>query len=121
MIRALFALALLLCISQAKATEITGRAQAVDAGVIEIDGKRIMLFGIDSVMRKQPCMLQGKPWACWEASVRDLETLVDQGPATCETIGEPDPYGRLLGRCTVNGRSLNEQLVSDGQKSQCRC
>jgi endonuclease YncB( thermonuclease family) len=39
---------------------------------------------------------------------------LDQGPATCEVIGEPDPYGRVLGRCTVNGESLNEQMVRRG-------
>lgn len=114
MIRALLALALAFFAVQAEASQITGKATVVDAGVIEINGQRIMLFGIDSVMRKQDCTLDGKPWACWAASVRDLQTLVDQGPATCETVGDPDPYGRLLARCTINGQSLNEQLVRTG-------
>lgn len=114
MIGALLALAIALFATPVAASEITGPAKAVDAGVIEIDGKRIMLFGIDSIVRKQSCMLDGKPWPCWESSVRDLQTLVDQGPATCEVVGNPDPYGRLLARCTINGQSLNEQLVRRG-------
>ena len=36
------------------------------------------------------------------------------GAATCEVVGEPDPYGRVLGRCKINGTSLNEQYVRDG-------
>lgn len=114
MIRVLLLLAVALTSTQVWASEISGTAKVVDSTVIEIDGKRIMLFGIDSVMRKQSCTIEAKPWACWDAAVRDLQILVDQGPATCQVVGEPDPYGRLLGRCTVNGRSLNEELVRHG-------
>jgi endonuclease YncB( thermonuclease family) len=114
MIRVLVLLAVALTSTQVWASEIAGTAKVVDSSVIEIDGKRIMLFGIDSVMRKQSCTIEAKTWACWDAAVRDLQILVDQGPATCQVVGEPDPYGRLLGRCTVNGRSLNEELVRHG-------
>lgn len=111
-------LALLLVIAMfavpAAADQIMGPAKAVDSTVIEVDGKRIMLFGIDSVMRKQACTIGGKIWPCWTSAMRDLQTLLDQGPVTCEAIGEPDVYGRLLARCSINGESLNEQLVRRG-------
>jgi endonuclease YncB( thermonuclease family) len=115
----LFAIAALLAsflvlAGQATATEISGPARAIDSTAIEIKGQRIMLFGIDSVMRKQACKLDGKIWACWTAAVHGLQTLVDQGPATCESVGDPDAYGRILGRCTVNGKSLNEEMVRQG-------
>jgi endonuclease YncB( thermonuclease family) len=112
--RMLLSLAIALISTQVNASEITGAAKVVDSAVIEINNKRIMLFGIDSVMRKQSCTVEGKIWACWDAAVRDLQTLVDQGPVACEVVGEPDAYGRLLGRCTVNGKSLNEALVRRG-------
>jgi|SRR6516225_4207511 len=38
----------------------------------------------------------------------------DQGPVTCETVGEPDVYSRFLAHCNINGESLNEQLVRAG-------
>ena len=114
MARALLLLVAMMLATPALADEIVGPAKAVDSTVIEIDGHRVMLFGIDSVMRKQACTLDGKIWRCWEAAVRDLQTLVDQGPATCEVVGEPDVYGRVLGRCTINGESLNEELVRRG-------
>ena len=114
MIGWLLVIAMLIFSTPTGAKEISGPAKAVDSTVIEIDGKRIMLFGIDSVMRKQNCTIGGKIWQCWTSAVRDLQTLLDQGPATCEVIGEPDIYGRLLARCTINGQSLNEQFVRRG-------
>ena len=98
----------------AAADEIIGPGRAVDSTVIEVNGHRIMLFGIDSVMRKQSCTIGGKIWQCWASAVRELQSLLDQGPVTCEAIGEPDIYGRLLARCNINGESLNEQLVRRG-------
>lgn len=114
MLKALLSAAIALFAVQAEAREITGPATAVDSTIIEIGGQRVILFGVDSVMRKQPCSLGGKPWSCWEAAVHELQTLVAKGPATCETVGEPDPFGRVLGRCTINGQSLNEQFVRSG-------
>ena len=102
------------CATQVEAAPITGRGKAIDSTTIEIDNQRVMLFGVDSVMRKQACLLDGKPWQCWAAAVHELQSLLDQGTVTCETVGEPDVYGRHLGRCAVNGRSLNEQLVRQG-------
>jgi endonuclease YncB( thermonuclease family) len=96
------------------AKEITGPAKVLDVQMIEIDGQRILLYGIDSVMRKQACGLEGKLWECWDVAVRNLKIMVDQGPTTCDPVGEPDVYGRILARCTVNGQSLNEQLVRKG-------
>jgi endonuclease YncB( thermonuclease family) len=113
-IKLLLALVLVIFATSAGAVQISGPANAVDPTVIEVNGQRIMLFGIDSVMRKQSCMLGGKVWQCWAAALRNLEILVDQGPATCETVGEPDVYRRLLARCSIHGESLNEQLVRTG-------
>jgi len=105
---------ILMFAAPAAADQITGPARAVDSAVIEVNGQRIMLFGIDSVMRKQSCTIGGKIWQCWTSAVRDLQTLLDQGPVSCEVIGEPDVYGRRLARCSINGESLNEQLVRRG-------
>lgn len=114
MVRMLLSLAMVLLAAPVGAKTITGPAKVLDAQVIDIDGQRIMLFGINSVMRKQACTLDRKLWNCWEAAVRNLQILTDQGPATCEAVGEPDVYGRILARCTINGKSLNEQLVREG-------
>ncbi|MCP8939616.1 thermonuclease family protein [Alsobacter sp. SYSU M60028] len=96
------------------AADYTGVAKAVDADVIEIGGKRIMLFGMESVERKQNCTIDGKPWECWPAAVRQLETLVSQGETTCRPMRPPDRYGRELALCEINGKSLNEAMVASG-------
>ena len=114
MIRLLLSLAMVILAVPVAAKEVTGPAKVLDVQVIEIDGQRIMLFGIDSVMRKQSCTIGGKVWQCWTSAVRDLQTLLDEGPVACEVINEPDVFGRLLARCTINGQSLNEQLVRRG-------
>ena len=114
MIKALLPLVLLLFATPAVANHITGPANAIDSTVIEVNGQRILLFGIDSVMRKQNCRIGGKVWQCWAAALRNLEILVDQGPVNCDTVGEPDVYGRVLARCNINGESLNEKLVRTG-------
>jgi endonuclease YncB( thermonuclease family) len=120
MIRVLVVLAMTICAAQAAPGEkagqdqISGHGKAIDSVIIRIDDQRIMLFGIDSVIRKQRCVLDGKPWECWLSAVQDLQSLLDQGPVTCALVGEPDIYGRLLGRCSVNGQSINEQMVNQG-------
>ena len=114
MIRLFLSLMMALFATAVQANEITGPAKVVDSTVIEINGQRIMLFGIDSVMRKQSCTICGKIWQCWASAMRGLQTLLDQGPVTCETVGEPDVYSRLLAHCNINGESLNEQLVRTG-------
>lgn len=114
MIRPFLVLASTVFAVQAEAGQISGQGKAINSQIIQIGDQRVMLFGINSVMRKQVCTLDGKPWQCWPASVHELQTLLDQGPVTCDTVGEPDVYGRVLARCSVNGESVNEQLVSRG-------
>jgi endonuclease YncB( thermonuclease family) len=60
---------------------------------------------------RQSCTIGGKIWQCWAAAIRDLRTLLDQRPVTCEAVGEPDVYERLLARCSINGESLIGVLV----------
>ena len=114
MIRPFLLLVLAIFSVRAEAGQISGQGKAIDLQIIQIGDTRVMLFGVDFVMRKQTCELDGKPWQCWSAAVRDLQSLLDQGPVTCEPVGEPDVYGRVLARCLVNGQSLNEELVSRG-------
>jgi endonuclease YncB( thermonuclease family) len=112
--RALLIVALVSVAIPVQAGQISGEAKAIDSTTIRVGDQRVMLFGIDSVMRKQLCSLDGKPWKCWEAAVKDLQSLLDQGPVACETIGGPDVFGRVLGRCKVNDQDVNKQLVARG-------
>jgi endonuclease YncB( thermonuclease family) len=100
--------------SPVQAQEITGPGNVIDSDDIEVAGKRVMLYGLESVQRQQTCTINGEMWECWPAAVRQLETLVSLGDVTCTPVGQPDIYGRVLARCEVAGESLNEQLVRSG-------
>src|SRR5215471_15568514 len=78
MFRVLLSLVMVMLATPVDANQITGPAKAIDSTVIAINGQRIMLFGIDSVMRKQNCTISGKIWQCWAAAFRNVEILVDQ-------------------------------------------
>jgi endonuclease YncB( thermonuclease family) len=63
---------------------------------------------------RQSCTTGGKIWQCWAAAICDLRTLLDQRRVTCEAVGEPHVYERLLTRCSINGESLFGVLVREG-------
>lgn len=93
---------------------IEGEGTVVDSDVVEVDGKRVMLFGLESIERNQACRMNGQPWACYAAAARQLEYLVSLGPLTCETEGKADRYGRYLARCAINDKDLGEEFVRSG-------
>ena len=113
MIRALLILAIATFAMPAYAGQISGEAKAIDSTIIRI-GSASCCLRLISVMRKQLCTLDGKPRQCWQAAVKDLQTLLDQGPVVCETVGQPDAYGRLLAPCKMSDQDVGQQLLSRG-------
>ena len=112
MVRAFLVLAIATCAVQAQASQISGQGKAINSTIIEISTQRIMLFGIDSVMRKQICDVGRQALAVLDGGGgRSAEFARRKGLSTCDVVGEPDVYGRVLGRCPVNGQNVNEQLV----------
>jgi endonuclease YncB( thermonuclease family) len=99
------------CFAQSEV--ITGEARVIDSDVLDFDGQRVMLYGLESVERGQTCSIEGTMWECYPAAVRQLETLADLGPVTCEQV-EVDMYRRWLAYCEVGGESLNEAFVASG-------
>src|SRR4051794_31384790 len=77
----------------AAAAELTGNATAIDSDVLDIGGKRVMLYAVESVERKQTCKLNGADWMCWDEAVAALNKIVKGAPVRCEQVGNPDVYG----------------------------
>jgi endonuclease YncB( thermonuclease family) len=96
------------------AAAVSGPAEVVDSDALHVGDKSVMLWGIESMERGQTCSIKREPWQCYAAAVRALETLAGAGEVSCQIRGKPDPYGRLLGVCTVAGVDLNEALVRKG-------
>jgi endonuclease YncB( thermonuclease family) len=105
---------LLFSASQAVAQSVSGPATAVDADTINVASTRVLLFGIESVEAGQPCIIAGQIWDCYPAALRALETLVSLSEVSCDFVGEPDRFRRVLGVCHVAGRNINLELVSQG-------
>ena len=98
----------------AETAAVTGMARVIDADMLEVDGRRIILFGVDAPERNQPCMLKGKAWDCWAVAARELEQLVANEPVTCEDAGRPDPFRRHFAICRIGQTDINEALVRSG-------
>ena len=93
---------------------ITGDARVIDADILIVSGKRVILWGLDAPERAQNCILNGKVWGCYDVSKRTLEALAGRGPIECVLTGEPDPFGRRHGVCTYGPEDLNAQMVRMG-------
>ncbi len=113
--RILIPTALLIALGLAPAmADIRGMAEVIDSDVIAINKTRVLLYGIDSVERKQICILNGRAWRCYSVAVRELQILTANEPVECKEVAPPDHFGRLFGVCTVGGKNLNEAMVRSG-------
>ena len=99
-----------------------GYAVAVDSDVVVLDGVTWGLYGIDAFDREQTCFLNGKPWSCGAIALRELEILVDLGPAVCTARPEPDPRRPkyVFATCVVDGKDLSEEMVRRGMALAAR-
>jgi len=93
-----------------------GTADVVDGDTLRVDGVRIRLLGIDAPEIRQTCFDQsGARYPCGERSADELRSLTGYGKRRVKCITEAqDRYGRLVGECFADGKSLNKELVSEG-------
>ncbi|MCC6736545.1 MAG: hypothetical protein IT534_10530 [Bauldia sp.] len=100
--------------SSAAALTITGTAEVIDSDLLVIDGYRVYLLGVESVEAQQLCTIGTQAWECYPAAVRQLQTIMSEGVATCEVISGPNFLMEVIARCTVNGEDVGERLVRSG-------
>ena len=93
---------------------ISGDARVIDADILIVQGKRVILWGLDAPERSQTCVLDGKEWGCYDVAKRTLEALAGRGPIECTLTGDADPFGRRHGVCTYGSEDLNAQMVQKG-------
>jgi endonuclease YncB( thermonuclease family) len=95
-----------------------GNARIVDTDILEVNGKRFHLFGVDAMEQEQSCFLNGRPWACGAVAYREMEKILfeEGGPVTCAPREDPDPRrrGTPWGTCMINGKDIAELLERRG-------
>jgi endonuclease YncB( thermonuclease family) len=102
--------------SQAAADEpgvYRGSAEVVGPAMLNIDGKRIVLYGVDAPVKGQPCYAGAKVWDCATASAKTLLNLIGTQEIACEqrlVVG----FGRVFAICKAGELDLNRALVEAG-------
>lgn len=108
----------------ARAAELNGPAEVVDANSITVGGRIIRLFGIDAPDEDQTCRRGGAEWRCgqeagWALAER-LErhwVLCDTKPAPASPEAGPDASAAdLTAVCYLDGRRIdvNAWMVENG-------
>ncbi len=98
------------------AKPITGRARALSGDTMIVDGKRIVLTGIDAPELIQRCRRRPssrRTYGCGIAARDALRRITGRSVVTCDAAS-PDAAGRTRTRCRIGENDLAEQLASDG-------
>lgn len=97
----------------AKTPAISGPAKAIEGDLIEVAGKRVRLFGIDSPEIAQSCRVMIFAWGCGEDAQKMLSALIAERTVTC-TVMSRDVVGMPVALCETESVRLNETMVRIG-------
>jgi len=90
-----------------------GSAEVAGPAMLRLDGKRIVLWGLDAPVRGQPCYAGDKAWDCATASAKTLLNLVGDQQIACEQR-RVDQFGRVFAVCKAGEVDINRALVEAG-------
>ena len=85
----------------------------IDGDTIELEGKRIRLFGIDAPEKSQPCQVQEAAVACGIVARNALIGFVAGATVRCDRK-DVDRYGRDVSQCYAEGYDLSAGMVRAG-------
>lgn len=107
--------ALLLLASTAMAAEpITGQPTVIDGDTIQVQGRRINLYGIDAPDAGQTCEApDGSSYRCDQAATAALRQQIGAGTVSCEPR-DAEVKGRLTAVCRVGGTDLSAWMATRG-------
>jgi endonuclease YncB( thermonuclease family) len=90
-----------------------GSAEVAGPAMLSLDGKRVVLWGVDAPVRGQPCYADNKTWDCATASAKTLLNLVGDQEIACEQR-RVDQFGRVFAICKAGEVDVNRALVEAG-------
>ena len=112
----LIASSVFLSVSAASHAELAGAAVVISGDTIELQGRRVRLYGVTAPGFDQLCKSSRAQWRCGMVARLKLEQRIDSSSVICREQGA-DRQGRILGRCRVDdgqGMELNRWLVTSG-------
>jgi len=90
-----------------------GAAEVTGPAMLKLEGKRILLWGVDAPVRGQPCHAGDKKWDCATASAKTLLNIVGNQEISCQTR-RVDQFGRVFAVCKAGEIDVNRALVEAG-------
>lgn len=93
--------------------QVAGAPRVIDGDTLDLDGRRIRLYGIDAPEARQTCRRDGRNWHCGEEAGRALSIAIGNRQMTCEER-DTDRYGRIVAICFAGGENMNAWMVRNG-------
>src|SRR5262245_43325840 len=87
----------------AQAAAITGRAQIVDGGTLQIGSATIELFGIDAPTLEQWCERNARVYQCGQEASWALAERIERHWVLCVEEGAARTEGRVAATCRIGG------------------
>ena len=112
----LFVCMAFMCMSGAVQAETAGSAVVISGDTIEVQGRRLRLFGATAPGLDQRCVSTRASWRCGMVAKLKLAERIGARAVICREQGV-GRHGRVLGRCRVDdtqATELNRWLVAAG-------
>ena len=103
-------------LSSAADAELSGAAVTITGDTIEIDGRRVRLYGVTAPGIDQLCTGARTQWRCGLVARLMLDERIGSSPVICSRQ-VADGQDRILGRCRLDdgqGTELNRWMVTSG-------
>ena len=97
----------------AAAAELRGTPHVLAGDLIELQGRRLRLDGIDAPEPGQRCALEARLYDCGEVARTALLDLTAGTEVRCRPLG-PGPAGSTMARCFAADYDLSEGMVYTG-------
>lgn len=109
LVAALLATIFLLHTGKPHAQRLEGPVTVIDGDTLRFADRTVRLWGVDAPAAQQICQLDGKPWACGDASRAALAGYVTNRRVRCDLVDRGDSA-----RCSVGRHELNGWVVREG-------
>lgn len=93
--------------------QVSGRASVVDGDTLEVQGRRVRLWGVDAPESRQTCQRGEVPYRCGQEAANALDRRIAGRSVVCRQE-DVDRYQRVVARCSVGGADLGAWLVREG-------